>query len=314
MALESLRGSHVLITGATGFVGCWLLSTLAYLNDTCGFGIRITAMARNPEAAMRKAPFLASRDDIAWVGMDIRQLASLPEDLAWLIHTAGVPDSRHHATNPIETTSVIGEGTLRVLHLAEQAGGLRKILHFSTGLIDATVEASRAVSPTKAYVEAKRYSEALCYAFRTQAKLPIVITRPFTFLGPFQNLDSPWAANNFLRAAIQGQPLKIRGDGEAVRSYLYGSDMALIALHQLVHGDSGEIYDLGGADAMTVLNLAHLVAEQAQHRLEIRTNAGGRQHQADRLLPDMARSMRQFGVGPAWSTVEAVRRSLAWYS
>ncbi len=312
--LDALRDSHVLVTGGTGFVGCWLLSALTYLNDTYGFGIRITAVARRPEVIERKAAFLAVRDDITWISVDIRQFASLPDDVTWLIHAAGVPDSRHHATNPIETASVIGEGTLRVLHIAEQSGGLRQILHFSTGLIDAAVEGGRTLSPTKAYVEAKRYSEALCYAFRTQAKLPIVITRPFTFLGPFQNLDSPWAANNFLRAAIEGQPLKIRGDGEAVRSYLYGSDMAVIALHQMVQGDNGEIYDLGGVDAMSVSDLAHLVVEQTQRQLEVRKNTGGRQYQSDRLLPDLDRSIRQFGIRPAWSTVDAVRRSLAWYS
>jgi dTDP-glucose 4,6-dehydratase len=313
-ALAGLRGSQVMVTGATGFVGCWVLSTLTYLNDVHGFGIRIHAVARRPDAIERKAPFLAGRDDISWIGTDIRQLVAIPEGVAWLFHAAGIPDSRHHATNPIETVSVIGEGTLRVLHLAEQAGGLRQILHVSSGLVETTVPSGRTVSPTTAYVEAKRYSETLCYAFRTQAKLPIVITRPYTFLGPFQDLDSPWAANNFLRAGIEGQPLKIRGDGHAVRSYLYGSDMAMIALHQMVRGESGEIYDLGGMDAMTVLDLANLVVGQAQRPLEIRLNTTGRQHDADTLLPDMARSTRQFGIKPAWSVEDAVKRSLAWYS
>lgn len=313
-ALDALRGSHVLITGATGFVGCWLLSTIAYLNDVHGFGTRVTAVSRHPEIIGHKASFLAGREDIAWVGADVRQLVTLPEGVAWLIHTAGIPDSRHHATSPIDTASVIGEGTLRILRLAEQASGLRNILHFSSGLVNAASGSGRMLSPTGAYVDAKRYSETLCYAFRTQAKLPIVITRPFTFIGPFQNLDSPWAANDFLRAGIEGQPLKIRGDGHAVRSYLYGSDMAMIALHQMVRGDNGEIYDLGGADAMTVLDLANLVVTHVQRPLEIRVNAAGRPQDSDRFLPDMDRSMRQFGVKPAWPIPDAIARSLTWYS
>lgn len=314
VALADLRGSHVLVTGASGFVGSWLLSTLAFLNDVHGFGTQVTAVARHPSIVERRAPFLVGREDITWVGTDVRQLASMPDRVAWVIHAAGNPDSRHHATSPIETAAVIGEGTLRILRLAEQAGGLRQILHVSSGLVDAVAVSGRAVSPNSAYVEAKRYSETLCYAFRTQAKLPIVITRPFTFLGPFQNLDSPWAANNFLHAAIEGQPLKIRGDGHAVRSYLYGSDMAMIALHQMVLGDSGEIYDLGGVDPMTVLDLANLVVGQAKRPLDVRVNTAARHADTDSFLPDMERSIRQFGVRPAHSMTDAVARSLAWYA
>lgn len=313
-SLADLRSSHVVVTGASGFVGSWLLSTLAYLNDVHDFRTRVTAIARRPGIVEQRAPFLFKRDDMIWTSVDVRQLASIPDGAEWLIHAAGNPDSRHHATSPVETAAVIGEGTLRILRLAEQAGGLRKILHVSSGLVDGTAVHGRGVSPTSAYVEAKRYSETLCYAFRTQAKLPVVITRPFTFLGPFQSLDSPWAANNFLRAAIEGQPLKIRGDGQAVRSYLYGSDMAMIALHQMVQGDSGEIYDLGGIDAMSVLDLANLVVGQTKRPLDIRVNTAVRHADADRLLPDMDRSIAQLGIRPAFSMDEAVARSLAWYA
>lgn len=309
--VEGLRDSHVLVTGASGFVGSWLLSTLAYLNDVHGFRTRITAVARHPSRVEQRAPFLAGRADIAWVPADVRQLVSIPDDAAWLVHAAGVPDSRHHATSPIETTAVIAEGTFRVLRLAEQATCLRQILHVSSGL---AAVASGSGGPTAAYIEAKRFSETQCYAFRTQAKLPIVITRPFTLIGPFQDLDSPWAANNFLHAAIEGQPLKIRGDGRAVRSYLYGSDMAAIALNQLVRGESGEVYDLGGTEAMSVDELARIVVRQARRPLEIRTSASARSAGEDRFVPDMSRSTGHLGITPAFSTADAVARSLDWYS
>jgi nucleoside-diphosphate-sugar epimerase len=308
-----LRGTGILLTGASGFMGSWLLSALAFLNDVHGFGARVTAVARHPERIDQRAPFLAGRADIVWQASDVRQLVTLPDDLVWLIHAAGIPDSRHHATSPIETASVIAEGTFRVLRLAEQATRLQRILHVSSGLADGKGGYARAV-PTTAYVEAKRFSETLCYAFRSQAKLPIVITRPYTLLGPFQDIESPWAANNFLHAAIEGQPLKIRGDGTAVRAYLYGSDMAAMVLTQMACGESGDIFDLGGTEVMTVADLAHVVAAQVRRTLDIRTNAAARPSRDDRFVPNMDRTMRQLGAGPAFSTAEAVARSLAWYS
>ncbi len=314
VSLDRLRGTSILVTGASGFMGSWLLSALTFLNDVHGFGMHVTAVARHPTRIERRAPFLAGRSDLTWQAADVRQLVVLPDDLVWLIHAAGIPDSRHHATNPIETAAVIGEGTLRVLRLAEQANGLQCILHVSSGLVDGAGDDVRPAGPTTAYVEAKRFGETLCYAFRSQAKLPIVITRPFTFVGPFQEIDSPWAANNFLHSAIEGQPLKIRGDGTATRAYLYGSDMAAMALAQMVCGKSGDIFDLGGTEAMTVGDLAHLVAGQARRALDIRINAAARSSGSDRFVPDMERTVRQLGVVPAFSTADAIVRSLDWYN
>ena len=313
--LEPLRGSKLFITGATGFTGTWLLSLLAYLNDAHGFAVEVAGVARRASQLAAEAPFLANRKDVQIAQADVRQLVDLPAGAEWILHAAANPDSRHHATNPIDTASVIAEGTSRVLRLAEQAEELRGMLHFSSGLVHARAasKADRRVGASSVYREAKSFSEALCAAFRTQARLPIVITRPFTFLGPFQSLEAPWAANNFLHAALNGQPLKLLGSGETARAYLYGSDMAVLALHQLVKGKTGETYDLGGAEATPLIDLARIVIAEAGRPLEIRVNTAGRDVGSAALIPDMAPSQRAFGFKPAFTPSEAVARTLAWH-
>lgn len=313
--LEALRNSRILITGGTGFVGTWLLALIAYLNDKHSFAVQVTTFARRPSKLGEQAPFLADRPDIKLIEADVRQYLEPDADINWIIHAAAVPDSRHHATNPIDTASVIAEGTARVLRMAEQAEGLRGFLHFSSGLVHAAQgQAGSRVGAGSVYTEAKSYSEALCAAYRTQARLPIVVTRPFTFLGPFQPLDAPWAANNFLHAALKGQPLKLLGGGETARAYLYGSDMAVLALHQLVGGKSGETYDLGGVEPLSLMALAQTVVAQAGRPLEIRVNTAGRDLGAARLVPDMAKSVNAFGWRPSFSPSEAVARTLEWHA
>lgn len=313
--LEPLRGGKLLITGATGFVGTWLLSLLAHLNDAHGFGIEVTALARRPSRLVEQAPFLAGRKDIRLLGADVRQFVEAPVGVQWIVHAAADPDSRHHATNPIETASVISEGTARIMRMAEQAQSLGKVLHFSSGLVHARggEEPNGRVGASSVYIEAKAFSEALCAAYRTQARLPIVITRPYTFLGPFQALDAPWAANNFLHSALNGQPLKLLGSGDVARSYLYGSDMAVLALHQLVGGRSGETYDLGGTEPISLIDLARTVVGQASRQLEIRINTAARGAGSARLVPDLAKSVNAFGFKPAFTAAEAVARTLAWH-
>lgn len=314
--LEPLRGGKILLTGATGFVGTWLLAMLAHLNDAHGFGVEVTALARRPSRLAERAPFLADRRDIRLIEADVRQYVETPAGLQWILHAAADPDSRHHATAPVETASVISEGTARILRMAEGAESLVRLLHYSSGLVQArnAADPGGRVGASSVYTEAKAFSEALCAAYRSQARLPIVITRPYTFLGPFQALDAPWAVNNFLYAAINGQPLKLTGSGETVRSYLYGSDMAVLSLLQMVGGRSGETYDLGGADPVSLIDLAQTVVSQASRNLEIRINTAGREHGAARLVPDMDTSVRAFGFKPAFSPAEAIGRTLAWHA
>lgn len=310
--LDPLRDSRIVITGATGFVGTWLMATIAHLNDVHGFGMRITGVARRLSRLKSQAPALAGRADIELIEADVRQLPILPAETRWLIHAAGNPDRRHHATNPIDTASVIAEGTTRMLRLAEQAEQLQCFLHVSSGLVGRRCDRDSRLSASDVYAEAKTFSEALCAAFRTQSRIPIVTVRPFTFMGPFQSLDAPWAANNFLYSAIHGQPIKLLGTGETARAFLYGSDMAALVLHQLVRGASGDTYDLGGTEVMRLIDLAQTVVAQARRPIQIQLNTGGRDIQPDQLVPDMLPSQRRFGFRPAFSAADAVARTLAW--
>jgi dTDP-glucose 4,6-dehydratase len=183
----------------------------------------------------------------------------------------------------------------------------------SAGIGSAHQEGSAVLDATAAYAEAKRFAEVLCAAFRSQARLPIIITRPFTFVGPFQPLDAPWAVNHFLHAAIEGQPLKVQGAGDSVRTLLYGSDMAVLSLHQLVGGKSGAVYNLGGVEALTLREMAELVVTRAGRPLEVRYNTAGKTLAASRLTPDMSRSQTEFKLTPAFSAAEAISRTLQWH-
>lgn len=319
--LDKLRGSTLFIAGASGFVGLWISVLVAYLNDHHDFRVTVTAAARRRARMAEQAPFLLTRQDYTFVQVDVRQMAELPRGTSWIVNAAGSPDSRQHATDPIATMSVFAEGAERLLRTAEQAVKLKSILHFSSSAVyDRTApavspyaEVSAPLDATAAYAEAKRYAEVLCAAFRTQARLPIVITRPFTFVGPFQALEAPWAVNHFLHAAIEGQPLKVQGAGDSVRTLLYGSDMAVLALHQLVSGRTGSVYNLGGVDPLTLREMAELVVAKAGRPLEIRYNTAGKKLAASRLTPDMSRSQAEFRLTPTFSASEAISRTLQWH-
>lgn len=84
--------------------------------------------------------------------------------------------------------------------------------------------------------------------------LDIVIARLFTFSG--EGLDDGKAIVQFERAAREGKPLRIWGDGNCVRSYMPGEELGAWMWAILLRGKKGEAYDVGNDEPVTLLELA----------------------------------------------------------
>lgn len=95
----------------------------------------------------------------------------------------------------------------------------------------------------------------------------VVIARLFTFYGA--GLDDNKAIVQFKKAAKEGKPLRIWGDGSTVRSYMYGLEMGKLLWSVLLHGESGEAYDIGDETPITMLQLATIIAAATAPRPEI---------------------------------------------
>lgn len=325
--LDPLRGTSVLITGGTGFVGAWVGELLACLNDDWGLRCRVTLLARSVPPASRGLAHLTSRKDFRFLRQDVVFLRELPRDTNWLLHAAGTPDSRAHSTNPIEALSTFVEGTLNVVRGLDPLSDFRRMLHLSSASVYGAAnpgagaiaeDCSGTFPPPSAsttYVEAKRCGEAVCAAARTQKRLPLAVARPFAFVGPYQELDSPWAVNNFLDDALQGRPIRVQGDGETVRSYLYGSDMAFWLLRMLTaEAGSHPVWNLGSAEAVSLKRLAELVATAVSPapRVLLRT-ATGFNPPTTRLIPDLSRVKQALALESRVCLADAVTRTIAWH-
>lgn len=82
----------------------------------------------------------------------------------------------------------------------------------------------------------------------------VVIARLFTFFG--EGLDDQKAWTQFEKASKANEPMEVWGDGRTVRSYMSGADMARWIWMILLHGKSGEAYDVGSDIPVTMEQLA----------------------------------------------------------
>lgn len=322
--LSPLKGQRLVVTGGTGFVGSWLAEFVAYLNDKHAFGTHVTLIARTPERFASARPHLAARNDIKVLRADARFLTELPQETNWLVHAAGVPDTRFHASQPIETMSLIADGTSSVLRAVDRCSDFKMMLNLSSAAVYGAqpVELERIAethqggpscgSAASAYAEAKRYGETLCASARTQARIPIITARPFAFVGPYMPANSPFAIVNFIQDAMNGRAIRVFSDGQTVRSYMYASDMANWILRMLVRGESGATYNLGSPEAVTLEALAGEVSSQFSPRPEIHLRTDPRASHRSRLVPDVGAAVEKLRLQVRVPLKTAIERSVAW--
>lgn len=100
------------------------------------------------------------------------------------------------------------------------------------------------------YAMGKRQAEALLLDAGRLGGPAAKLARLFAFAGPGLPLDTYFAIGNFIRDAIAGGPIVVRGDGTAVRSYMYAGDLISALLAVLVRGETAAPYNVGSKSSI----------------------------------------------------------------
>ncbi|MCW3108415.1 MAG: hypothetical protein JWQ09_2921, partial [Segetibacter sp.] len=279
-ALTQLQNQVILITGGTGFMGKWLAELVSFLNERHDYNIKLFLLAEDIDKFKEEVPHLSNKSFIELIEQDIKNVAELNSEISFVIHAAGSPDNRDHSTQPIKTIDTIYKGTQAILEACVRLPNLQKFVFISSNYVYGKIEQNKNISEndfgplqcnsvTAAYAEAKRLAETICTVYRNQRRLPIVIIRPFAFIGPYQNIEKPWAINNFIRDGLLGGPIRILGNENTIRSYLYGSDLACWLLNLLISGKVGKAYNLGSEEAISIKDLAEKIVSLFDNNLNI---------------------------------------------
>ena len=274
---KRLSNARMFVTGGTGFFGHWILDSLTDANRRLNLKIDATVLTRNPELAKLKMPGLDQR--IRFIKGDVEGF-DMPEGKFDLI--------LHMATTSAEETfrgapqshklKLLYEGTQRILELAQKSGA-KRILFTSSGAVYGNQVCERIkeielihVDPLKAnsgLALGKGVAEYLLKQSCSDSNLEVVIARCFSFVGPGLPLGLHYAVGNFIKNALDGSPIIIKSDGTAIRSYMYMGDLVWWLLKLLLDGQSGEAYNVGSDESVSIFDLAQLVKLISNSKSEI---------------------------------------------
>lgn len=321
---DRLRGQRIAVTGGFGFVGTWIATTVAALNERFQADIRLNLLGREPQKWRQAQPGL-NRADILCRAVDVRASFEFDRDTTLVIHAAGIADPRVQASAPQRVYQSTLFGLDNALSAAHRLENIQRFVHMGSGQVGGQ-GASSARRETEVgaldfrrlhhlYAETHRAAEAIANSFASQYRLPVTTVRPFTFLGPFQSLDAPWAVNNFIRDALAGHEIRVHGQGSSLRSYLYGSDAAAWLLQCALAGRDGAVYNIGGATPISHLQTASLVSEMTHPApaVDVRSNVTDDSRSQD-FYPDITAITADLGVYATVDVKTAIGRTLHWHA
>jgi len=306
-----------LVTGVAGFIGSHLASALLDRGATV-VGIDSFTDYYPRSIKERNLDENRRRNGFRFVEADLED-ADLPALLDGMSHVfhlaaqAGVRkswgrDFRTYTANNVDATQKLLEACAgRPLH---------RFVHASSS----SVYGDRAAIPMKEdalpqpvspYGVTKMAAEQLGYLYHVNYGVPAVAMRYFTVYGPRQRPDM--AFNRFIRAALDGKPITLYGDGEQTRDFTFVADAVAATIAAGERGVPGTAYNIGGGSRVSMNQVLAIIERIHGRPLQVHREGAQKGDMRD-TYADTSLARRDLGFAPATSLEEGIRAEYEWLS
>jgi UDP-glucose 4-epimerase len=253
---------RVLVTGAAGFIGRWVVGELLAQGDEV---VPIDNLVAGDVAALDE--FVSRPGLLPFEQGDVRDAAACRrwmrgvDAVAHLAASISVQESIDDPATTFENDVI---GTFNVLEAARETGS--RVLFMSTCMVydragQEGITEHHPTKPASPYAASKLSGEALTLSYHHAYGLPTTVVRPFNTYGPYQrSVGEGGVVAIFTRRSLLGQDLRIFGDGTQTRDLLYVEDCARFVVAALAADRAvGRVLNAGTGRDVSVNDLAALI-------------------------------------------------------
>lgn len=327
---ERFTGKNILISGAAGFLGSYLVESLLFLIESGRiWQTGIYAVVRDERKAKARLASYIDHPQLHILAGDVNLPIDIPVPLHFIIHAASQASPKYYGTDPVGTLNANVLGTSQMLSLAV-ANPVESFLYFSSGEVYGSLEPEQI--PTResdmgfldpmqvrsCYAESKRMGETMCVSWMHQYKVPVKIVRPFHTYGPGMPSGDGRVHADFVEDIVHGRNIVMRSDGSAIRAFCYVADATKGFFRVLLQGKDGEAYNVGNNHCeMSIKDLAGtLVRLFPEKHLSVMQSApalsGYLPSRVSRISPDIAK-IKSLGWIPVTGIEEGFHRTVESY-
>lgn len=309
--------AHYLVTGAAGFIGARTSQMLLEQGHTV-VGIDNMNDAYDPRIKDYRLKNLQAQPGFKFHKHDISEKSAIDlfknEKIDGVINLAARAGVRFSVDNPWVFVESNIMGTLNMLEVCRQFGCKKFILASTSSIYGEnppypTPETASSSEPMQPYAASKKGAEALVHSYHHLYDIDATIVRYFTVYGPAGRPDL--AIFRFVKWVMEGEPIRINGDGNQSRGFTYVDDIArgtIAALKPLGY----EVINLGGHEVISINELVKLVEELTGKQAVVQY---GPPNLADMFTnqADVSKARDMLGWNPQVTLREGIGNLVEWY-
>ena len=312
--MSSQPSARVLVTGCAGFLGSTLCERLVddgyeVLGVDCFTDFYPLALKKHNLERLLEEPTFNHRE----CDLSVDRLDGLLEGISIVYHLAAQPGVRasfgsgfgHYVRHNVQATQALLEESVR--HPVDSFVYASSSSVYGDTTTYPTDEAAQ-LRPVSPYGVTKVATEDIASLYHRTSGVPVVGLRYFTAYGPRQRPDM--AFSRFIARALADQPLLVNGDGRQIRDFTFVGDVIDGTL-AAVRGEPGSVYNVGGGNATSVLDVIGVLEELLERRIQVeyRSNQRG---DARQTCADGTLAQRDLGFAPVTGLAEGIARQVEW--
>ena len=321
---EKLKGRTVLITGASGMIGIYMLQVLTLLNERYDYNIRVIAMLRNAKKLPKE---VREREDVEIIVHDVTERLEVSGDVHYVIHAASPASPLIMQNQPVETIAANTLGTFNTLRLAKEKKAEGYLFTSSREVYGQPNEGQEffyedtygfvdQLNPRSCYSEGKKAAETMCVCYHDEYGLNVKLARLAHTYGPGMSIYDGRVQADFLKNVFHNEDIVLKSEGTAVRSYTYIGD-AVAGLYRILLDSEDMVYNIGNEEGkVSIRELAEIMVDIYPERglkLVFDIPEGGTKGTAPYTVGILSsRKLRKIGWSPKYSVKEGFKRTLEY--
>lgn len=265
------RGKTILVTGATGRLGRYVVETLVDVDLKYNLNLRVVGMARDNEKAKAVFGDLLEFPNVSFVYQDVNTPIEYEGAVDYIFHTAGPAAPMDYKRSTVNVLWAHVNGTHNVLEFARQHG-TKKVFYVSTVEVYGEQKADEKIKEDfmgpmqhlksrACYPEAKRLCETMLACYKEDYGIDFCGVRLCHTLAAGIALDDGRGFAEFIACALEGKDIVLHSDGSAMRTYTYTPDAVNAFFMIMERGESGTMYNVAAEDNLiSIRDLAQMIA------------------------------------------------------